>query len=368
MASTRATLRPFGGKEDTPVVKILVTGAAGFIGHHVARRLIDQGHEVVGIDNLNPYYDVRLKLDRLREVGIEAAETGAPDAGMIEAKESSLRFQRIDLVEAERIRSLFAEEQFKVVYHLAAQAGVRYSLSDPWVYAASNVTGFLSILEAVRAHPVRHLVYASSSSVYGLDRLQPFGEAGAADHPVSLYAASKRSNELMAHSYSHLFEIPTTGLRFFTVYGPWGRPDMALFSFTKAILSGKPIELFNHGDMRRDYTYVDDIVQGVLLVGERPPQGDPSWDGRQSSVSPAPARVYNVGHGSPVPLADFVTALEDELGMKARVKKVPMQPGDVKETWADCTALREDIGFEPQTSLREGVKHFVAWYRRYYHD
>ena len=349
-------------------MKILVTGAAGFIGHHVTRRLAGQGHEVVGIDNLNPYYDVRLKLDRLRELGVETAGTDGTEAGMIQAARPGLRFQRMDLVDAERVRALFAEQQFELVYHLAAQAGVRYSLSDPWAYVASNMNGFLSVLEAARAHPVRHLVYASSSSVYGLDRLQPFGEAGAADHPASLYAASKRSNELMAHSYSHLFEIPTTGLRFFTVYGPWGRPDMALFSFTKAILGGTPIELYNHGDMRRDYTYVDDIVEAVLRVGARPPQGDPSWDGRQSSVSPAPARVYNVGHGSPVALGDFVTALEDELGMKAKVKMVPMQPGDVKETWADCTALREDIGFEPQTSLRDGVKHFVAWYRRYFHD
>ena len=361
-------MRPFLGRDNTRAVKILVTGAAGFIGHHVARRLARQGHEVVGIDNLNPYYDVRLKLDRLRELGIEAAEPGRSDAAMIEAKESSLRFLRMDLVDAERVMSLFEHERFELVYHLAAQAGVRYSLSDPWAYVASNVSGFLSILEAVRNHSVRHLVYASSSSVYGLDRLQPFGETGAADHPVSLYAASKRSNELMAHSYSHLFDMPTTGLRFFTVYGPWGRPDMALFSFTKAILSGQPIELFNYGDMRRDYTYVDDVVEAVLLVGERPPQGDPSWDGRQSSVSPAPTRVYNVGHGSPVPLADSVTALEEELGMKARVNKVPMQPGDVKETWADCTALREDTGFQPRTTLREGVKHFVAWYRRYYDD
>ena len=288
-------------------MKILVTGAAGFIGHHVARRLLGQGHDVVGIDNLNPYYDVRLKLDRLRELGIEAVETGAPDAGTIQAKESSLRFQRMDLVEAERVRSLFAEEQFELVYHLAAQAGVRYSLSDPWAYVASNMNGFLSVLEAARAHPVRHLVYASSSSVYGLDRLQPFGEAGAADHPVSLYAASKRSNELMAHSYSHLFEIPTTGLRFFTVYGPWGRPDMALFSFTKAILSGKPIELFNYGDMRRDYTYVDDIVEAVLLRRGAPAAGRPVV-GRAPvvGVSRAGAGVQRRPRIAGTSLADFV--------------------------------------------------------------
>ena len=341
---------------------------AGFIGYHVARRLVDQGQEVVGVDNLTSYYDVPLKLDRLRQLGFDMADTRGAQGGMIEAKGLSLRFQRMDLAEPQSVLSLFADERFDRVYHLAAQAGVRYSLAEPWAYVASNMSGFLSILEAARAHPVHHLFYASSSSVYGLDRLQPFGESGAADHPVSLYAASKRSNELMAHSYSHLFQIPTTGVRFFTVYGPWGRPDMALFGFTRAILSGGPIELFNFGDMRRDYTYIDDIVDAVLRVAERPPQGDPSWDGRQSSVSPAPARVYNVGHGSPVPLTEFVAALEDELQMKARVKRVPMQPVDVKDTWADCTAIREDIGFEPRTTLREGVRRFVDWYRSCYLD
>ena len=348
-------------------MKILVTGAAGFIGHHLTRRLVDQGHEVVGVDNLNAYYDVRLKLDRLRELGV-AVPSGGRDAALESAQGPGLQFLRLDLADAERVLALCAAERFEVIYHLAAQAGVRHSLSDPWAYAASNFSGFLSILEAARRHPVRHLIYASSSSVYGLDRLQPFGEAGAADHPANLYAASKRSNELMAHSYSHLFAIPTTGLRFFTVYGPWGRPDMALFSFTKAILSGAPLELFNYGKMRRDFTYVDDVVEAVLLAGARPPQGDAAWDGRQSSVSPAPARVYNVGHGAPVSLGDFVTALEEELGMKAQVKKVPLQPGDVPQTWADCSALQRDFGFRPQTPLRTGVKRFVAWYRRYYHD
>ncbi len=347
-------------------MKALVTGVAGFIGHHVAGRLVAQGHDVVGVDNLNGYYDVSLKVDRLRELGIAAAADTTPDSGMIKAKDLSVQFLRLDLEDSKGILSLFSQEKFEIVYHLAAQAGVRYSLSDPWAYVGSNLSGFLSILEAARSHPVRHLVYASSSSVYGLDSLQPFGEAGAADHPVSLYAASKRSNELMAHAYSHLFGMPSTGLRFFTVYGPWGRPDMALFTFTKAILSGMPIELFNYGDMRRDYTYVDDVADAVLLVGDHPPRGDPSGDGHRSSVSPAPARVYNVGRGSPVSLADFVKALEDELGMKARVKNVAMQRGDVKETWADCTLLREEIGFEPRTSLRDGVKHFVAWYRHYY--
>lgn len=348
-------------------MKVLVTGAAGFIGHHLTRRLLDQGHAVVGVDNLNDYYDVRLKLDRLRELGV-AVPSGDRDAAMTSAPGSGLRFLRLELADAERVLALCADERFDVIYHLAAQAGVRHSLSDPWAYVASNVNGFLSILEAARRHPVRHLVYASSSSVYGLDRLQPFGEAGAADHPANLYAASKRSNELMAHSYSHLFALPTTGLRFFTVYGPWGRPDMALFSFTKAILSGAPLELFNYGKMRRDFTYVDDVVEAVLLAGARPPQGDAAWDGRQSSVSPAPARVYNVGHGAPVSLGEFVTALEEELGMKAQVKKVPLQPGDVPQTWADCSALQRDFGFRPQTPLRAGVKRFVAWYRRYYHD
>jgi UDP-glucuronate 4-epimerase len=347
-------------------VKVLVTGVAGFIGYHLACRLVDQGHEVLGIDNLNHYYDVQLKLDRLRELGVVTTETGSEGTGPVDAKESGLRFLRLDVVDQERVVALFSEERFDAVCHLAAQAGVRYSLTDPWSYLTNNLHGFLSILEAARTHPVRHLVYASSSSVYGLDRSVPFGESGAADHPVSLYAASKRSNELMAHSYSHLFGIPTTGLRFFTVYGPWGRPDMALFTFTKAMLRRDTFDLFNHGDMRRDYTYVDDIVDGVVRVLDRPPRGVAGWDGRQSSVSPAPARVYNVGHGCPTALQDLVAALEDELGVKARTRRVPIQPGEVVSTWADCTALREEIGFEARTPIREGVKHFVAWYRRYY--
>ena len=346
-------------------MKALVTGMAGFIGYHVALRLADQGHKVFGIDNLNHYYDVQLKHDRLRNLGIATAETESSDETATKAQ-NAVRFTQIDLTEQDRVLELFAKEKFDLVCHLAAQAGVRHSLSDPGSYITNNICGFLTILEAVRKHPVRHLVYASSSSVYGLDRQIPFGETGAADHPVSLYAASKRSNELMAHSYSHLFGIPTTGLRFFTVYGPWGRPDMALFVFTKAMLSGNTIDLYNHGEMQRDFTYVDDVVDAVTRVMDRPPRGVASWDGRQSSVSPAPARVYNVGNGSPVPLRDLVSAVEDELGTKARVRKVPIQPGDVATTWADCTALREDFGFHPRTAIREGVKHFVAWYRTYY--
>ena len=365
-------------------MKVLVTGVAGFIGYHVARRLVDQGHAVLGIDNLNRYYDVRLKLDRLRDLGLEFAGDvgpaagpagdagpaggdagdgqGEPEAGRAP---SGLRFRRLDLTDSGRTAALFAEERFDAVCHLAAQAGVRYSLSDPFAYTANNVHGFLSVLEAARHHPVRHLVYASSSSVYGLDRHVPFGETGAADHPVSLYAATKRANELMAHSYSHLFGIPTTGLRFFTVYGPWGRPDMALFQFTRALLREEPIELYNHGEMRRDFTYVDDAVDAVVRVLERPAQGVAGWDGRQSSLSPAPARVYNVGNGAPASVYDLVQALEQELGMEARVRKVPMQPGDVAQTWADCTALRAELGWTAHVTIREGVRRFVAWYRRY---
>ena len=357
---------PGADRRYSPTVKILVTGVAGFIGYHVARRLIDHEHEVLGIDNLSPYYDVRLKIDRLRDLGVVVNETADGDAGRMAAQNSNFRFMRCDLTDHADVLALFAEEEFDVVCHLGAQAGVRHSLCDPWSYVASNVTGFLSVLEGVRTHPVRHLVYASSSSVYGLDRHVPFGESGAADHPISLYAASKRSNELMAHSYAHLFGIPTTGLRFFTVYGPWGRPDMALFRFTKAILDGETIDLFNHGDMRRDFTYIDDVVEAVVRVMDRPPQGVAAWDGRQSSVSPAPARVYNVGNGSPVGVEDLVKALEQELGLAANTRKVPIQPGDVAGTWADTTALREEIGFEARIPVREGVKRFVAWYRQYY--
>ena len=342
-------------------MKILITGMAGFIGFHLARRMAALGHRVFGIDNLNRYYDVRLKLDRLQELGIRCAKDHGPET--ITA-DSGLRFRRLDLTDAEAVANLCVEERFDVVCHLAAQAGVRYSLSDPFAYTANNVHGFLSVLEAVRQTPVRHLVYASSSSVYGLDRHVPFSESGAADHPVSLYAATKRANELMAHSYSHLFGIPSTGLRFFTVYGPWGRPDMALFSFTRAILNGEPIDLYNHGNMERDFTCVDDVVEAVLRVIDHPPRGAADWDGRQSAVSSAPARVYNVGNGDPVSVLDLVSALEQALGKKAIVREVPIQPGDVPRTWADCTALREELGHTAHTSITAGVKRFVAWYRR----
>ena len=343
-------------------MKVLITGMAGFIGFHLARRMVELGYRVFGIDKLNRYYDVRLKLDRLRELGVTCTEDPGPET--ITA-DSGLRFQRLDVTNSAAVACLCEQERFDVMCHLAAQAGVRYSLSDPFAYTANNVHGFLSVLEAVRQTPVRHLVYASSSSVYGLDRHVPFSESSAADHPVSLYAATKRANELMAHSYSHLFGIPSTGLRFFTVYGPWGRPDMALFSFTRAILNGEPIDLYNHGNMERDFTYVGDVVEAVLRVIDRPPEGAADWDGRQSGVSPAPARVYNVGHGEPVSVLDLVSAIEHALGKKAIVREVPIQPGDVPRTWADGSALREEIGPTGHTSLTEGVDRFVAWYRRY---
>ena len=348
-------------------MKFLVTGVAGFIGFHLARRLVDQDHEVIGIDNLNPYYDVQLKLDRLRQLGIVATDTDGNDGTMAEARDRRLKFMRLDLTDQDGVLALFASEKFDMVCHLAAQAGVRYSLSDPFAYVANNVHGFLSVLEAARKHPVQHLVYASSSSVYGLDRHVPFRETGAADHPVSLYAATKRSNELMAHSYSHLFGIPTTGLRFFTVYGPWGRPDMALFRFTDAVLRGDAIDLHDQGRPRRDYTYIDDVVDGISSVLERPPCGDPDWDGRQSSISPAPARVYNLGNGRPASVTELLAAVEAELGMKARIRMASMQPGDVATTWADCTALRGRTGFRPRLDIREGVRRFVQWHREY-HD
>ncbi|MDR3172241.1 MAG: NAD-dependent epimerase [Treponema sp.] len=348
-------------------MKILVTGMAGFIGFHLARCLAERGDEVIGLDNLNTYYDVGLKLSRLAELGVLVPEGGPERVALYRSSRyDTLRFVLMNLEDSGKIQELFAAEHFEVVVNLAAQAGVRYSLTNPDVYLASNIQGFLSILEGVRKYPVKHLVYASSSSVYGLDRVVPFSETSAADHPASLYAVTKRANELMAHSYSHLYGIPTTGLRFFTVYGPWGRPDMAPFLFTKAILEGRPIDVFNYGDMSRDFTYIDDIIDGIIRVLEHIPTGCPSWDGLQSGVSPAPARVYNIGNGAPVRLLDFIQALETELGMRAEKKLLPMQPGDVMATWADCTALKDTTGYCPQTSIAPGVKQFVTWYRSFY--
>lgn len=332
-------------------MKYLVTGAAGFIGSCVVERLCEQGHQVVGIDNLNDYYDVSLKMARLERI-----------------KHDDFKFIQLDLADREGIANLFATEGFQRVIHLAAQAGVRYSIDNPMAYADSNLVGHLTILEGCRHHKIEHLVYASSSSVYGLNQKMPFDTKDSIDHPVSLYAATKKSNELMAHTYSHLYDVPTTGLRFFTVYGPWGRPDMALFKFTKAILEGKTIDIYNHGDMRRDFTYIDDIVEGVIRIQDVIPQKDPSWTVEDGSpaTSSAPYRVYNIGHGSPVKLMDFVESLETSLGIEADKNFMPMQPGDVYATYADTKDLFEATGYQPKVGVKEGVQAFVDWYREFY--
>ena len=352
-------------------MRILLTGMAGFIGYHLAKRLAARGDEITGLDNINDYYDVNIKYGRLRELGFSETDTPAGSPDMDPEPQSSsihpnLSFVRMDLGDVRGLKALFASGRFDAAVNLAAQAGVCYSLANPDAYVASNIQGFLNVLEALRSCPVKHLVYASSSSVYGLNTIQPLSESGPADHPASLYAASKRSNELMAHSYSHLYGIPSTGLRFFTVYGPWGRPDMAPFLFTRAILEGRPIDVFNHGDMRRDFTYIDDIVEGIVRTMDLIPSGDPAWDGLQSGTGPAPARIYNIGNGKPVLLLDFIHALEDELGIKARMNMLPPQPGDVPVAWADCSALERDTGYHPRTTVQEGIRRFVAWYRDFY--
>ena len=333
-------------------MKILVTGAAGFIGMHVAQRLLERGDEAVGVDNLNDYYDVGLKEARLARL--------APRPGF--------RFVRLDLAERGAVEQLFAAERFDRVVHLAAQPGVRYSLKNPHAYVESNVLGFLNVLEGCRHNGVAHLVYASSSSVYGGNVRMPFSEHDNVDHPVSLYAATKKSNELMAHTYSHLYGLPTTGLRFFTVYGPWGRPDMAYFSFTNAILAGRPIEIFNHGDMKRDFTYIDDIVEGVLRVLDRTAEPDPGFDAAapDPARSHAPYRIYNIGNNRPVALMSFIETLERALGRTAEKRFLPMQDGDVPATYADIDALQCDAGFVPHTGIEEGIARFVTWYREYY--
>lgn len=332
-------------------MKFLVTGAAGFIGFHACRRLLEAGHEVVGIDNMNDYYDVNLKQSRL------------------DLLQSPLfSFHKIDLADREGMAQLFASEKFNRVIHLAAQAGVRYSLENPFAYADSNLIGYLNILEGCRHNKVEHLLYASSSSVYGLNRKMPFSTDDSVDHPVSLYAATKKANELMAHTYSHLYGIPTTGLRFFTVYGPWGRPDMALFKFTKAMLEGKSIDVYNYGKMKRDFTYIDDIVEAIVRMQDIIPQANPEWTVETGSPadSSAPYRLYNIGNSSPVELMDYITALEEALGMKAEKNMMPIQPGDVLETSADTKPLYDMVGFRPQTTVRQGVKNFVDWYKAYY--
>jgi UDP-glucuronate 4-epimerase len=332
----------------------LVTGAAGFIGYHVSRRLLERGDNVIGLDNLNDYYDVRLKEARLERL----------------KRFYTFRFFRLDVSDRKGLNRVFENARADVVVHLAAQAGVRYSLQNPHAYLDSNLAGFLNILEACRHHEIGHLVYASSSSVYGANRRMPFSVHDSVDHPVSLYAATKKSNELMAHTYSHLYGLPTTGLRFFTVYGPWGRPDMALFLFTRAILDEKPIQVFNHGRMRRDFTYIDDIVDGILRVIERVPEPNPGWDtdSADPGSSSAPYRLYNIGNSQPVELMDFIRVIEGALGKKAKVEFLPLQAGDVPETYADVEDLARDTGFRPTTSIDEGVHRFVQWYRNYYNS
>lgn len=333
-------------------MKFLVTGAAGFIGFHVSERLLAAGHQVIGIDNLNDYYDVNLKYARLN---------------LIE-NHPNFHFQKLDLADRQGMADLFASEKPQRVIHLAAQAGVRYSLENPHAYADANLVGHLNVLEGCRHHQVEHLLYASSSSVYGLNRKMPFSTDDSVDHPVSLYAATKKANELMSHTYSHLYGLPTTGLRFFTVYGPWGRPDMALFKFTKAIVEDKRIDVYNHGKMRRDFTYIDDIAEAIVRLQDVIPQADPKWTVETGSpaTSSAPYRVYNIGNSSPVELMDYISALEKALGKEAQKNMMPIQPGDVLETSADTTALYDAIGFKPHTSVEEGVKRFVEWYKAFY--
>jgi UDP-glucuronate 4-epimerase len=332
--------------------KILVTGAAGFIGYHLCRRLIERGDRVTGIDNLNDYYDVKLKIDRLRQIAREKTFTPA----------------RLDMADREAMKELFEKGAFDIVVNLAAQAGVRYSLKNPHAYVDSNLQGFLNVLEGCRHGGVKHLVFASSSSVYGANTTMPISVHHNVDHPVSLYAATKKANELMAHTYASLYGLPCTGLRFFTVYGPWGRPDMAYFLFTKAIYEGRTIDVFNYGKMQRDFTYIDDVTEGVVQVLEKAPGPSPEWDRRHPdpATSYAPYRIYNIGNNRPVELIRFIEVLEDRIGKKAEKHFLPMQPGDVPATYADIDELVRDAGFAPATSLEEGIGRFVEWYKTYY--
>jgi UDP-glucuronate 4-epimerase len=333
-------------------MSIVITGAAGFIGFHLSKRLLSQNYDVIGIDNLNEYYDVHLKKERLRQL----------------EKHANFTFFIIDLADKEKLYSVFKNHKIEIVINLAAQAGVRHSLNDPHSYVHSNLLGFLNILEACRHYPVDHLIYASSSSVYGANSKIPFSTKDSADHPLSIYASSKKANELMAHTYSHLFGIPTTGLRFFTVYGPLGRPDMAYYSFTKDIFEGNPIKVFNNGDMSRDFTFIDDIVEGIVRLLHRPPKSKNDWNREDPDPgsSYAPFKIYNIGNNNPVKLLDFIQILEEKIGKKANMVYLPMQPGDVKMTYADITDLQKDVGFSPSTPLETGLELFVEWYKKYH--
>ena len=335
-------------------MKVLVTGAAGFIGSQLSQRLLERGDEIVGLDNLNEYYDINIKKARLTKL----------------QELPNFRFIKLELADRSAIAELFAREKFNRVVNLAAQAGVRYSIENPHAYVDSNVVGFVNLLEGCRHNNVEHLVFASSSSVYGLNTLMPFSVHQNVDHPISLYAATKKANELMAHTYAHLYHLPTTGLRFFTVYGPWGRPDMALFKFTKAILEDKPIDVYNYGKMRRDFTYIDDIVEGVVRVLDHIPSSNPDWssDSPDPSTSPAPYKLYNIGNSQPVELMYYIETLEKALGKPAKKNMLPMQAGDVPMTYADVNDLERDVGFKPQTSIVEGIGNFVKWYKSYYYN
>lgn len=348
-------------------IKLLVTGAAGFIGFHVAHKLCAEGYSVVGFDNINDYYDVNLKYARLRELGVEIDRI---DYGKdVQSKKyPSFKFVKLDLQDRESVSDLFANGQFDYVCHLAAQAGVRYSLENPHTYADSNLIGFLNILEGCRQNNVKHLVYASSSSVYGLNEKMPLSESDSVDHPISLYAATKKANELMAHSYSHLYQIPSTGLRFFTVYGPWGRPDMSPILFANAIANNKPIRVFNHGKMMRDFTYIDDIVEGINKVLFQPAQANPDWDASHPSnvSSKAPYRIYNIGNSSPIELMYFIEKLEITMGKKAIKEFLPLQPGDVLKTFADVSELKKTFDFRSNTSIEAGLRSFADWFKDYY--
>jgi UDP-glucuronate 4-epimerase len=345
-------MRSLQNSKDRKMKKILVTGAAGFIGFHLSRRFLMAGHSVIGVDNLNDYYDVNLKKARL---------------GLLKDNDS-FHFIKMDIAERENVASLFKREAPAIVLHMAAQAGVRYSLVNPHAYLESNLAGFLNILEGCRHQACKHLVFASSSSVYGANTQMPFSVHHNVDHPVSLYAATKKANELMAHAYASLYELPCTGLRFFTVYGPWGRPDMALFLFTRAILEDRPIDVYNAGRMQRDFTYIDDIIEGVFRVTERIPESDAKWRGDKPdpATSFAPYKIYNIGNNRPVELLDFINVIEKVLGKKARMNLLPMQPGDVPTTYADVDDLMKDVSFKPATTIEDGIRRFIEWYRDYY--
>ena len=347
-------------------MKILITGTAGFIGYHLTKRLADENHEITGLDSINNYYDPELKYARLTDLGFKREEITYNT--LVTSTRAALTFIQLNLEDGENMARLFRDNSFDKVVNLAAQAGVRYSLTNPHAYINSNIVGMLNILEGCRHNGIEHLIYASSSSVYGLNEEMPFSTHSNVDHPLSLYAASKKSNELMAHTYSHLYNLPTTGLRFFTVYGPWGRPDMALFKFVSATLADHPIEVYNNGDLARDFTYIDDIIEGIVNVISHTPGPNPQWSGKNPdpATSAAPFKVYNIGNNQPVQLMDFIRAIEKALDRKTKINYKPMQPGDVHTTWADVTDLMQDFNYKPDTPIQEGVNAFVKWYTEFY--